>query len=72
MTHDERVLDVFEPRVWRLQADVLRDVGMDTSTCISTLKRLAAEGVLECGLVERSGIRGRRRHIYRLAMREAA
>ena len=72
MSHEARVLDVFEPNVWRLQADILREVGMDASTCISTLKRLAGEGVLEFGQVERSGIRGRRRHIYRLAMRVAA
>lgn len=71
MTHEERVLDAFQPGIWVQQADLLREVGMDPSTCLHTLKRLASEGVLEFGLVERSGVRGRRRHIYRLAMRKA-
>ena len=70
MTHEERVLDAFEPGVWKLQADVLLEVRMDPSTCLRALKHLVAAGVLEFALVERSGIRGRRRHIYRLAMRK--
>ena len=70
MTHEERVLDAFEPGIWLLQSDIPKVLRMDPSTCLHALKTLVAEGVLEFAFVERSGIRGRRRHIYRLAMRK--
>lgn len=70
-TIETRVLEVFEPGVWFWQADVLTTAGMDVSTCIATLRRLVAAGLLEFKRIERQGVRGRRRHAYRLAMRGA-
>lgn len=69
---EARVLDAFEPGVWVSQSNLLTAARMDTSTCLSTLRGLVEAGVLEFGLLERQGIRGRRRHIYRLAMRGKA
>ncbi len=69
---ETRVLDAFEPGLWVWQSAIVRASKMDTSTCLSTLRGLVAAGVLEFGLLERQGFRGRRRHIYRLAMRGKA
>ena len=69
LSRETRVLDTFEPGLWMNQSDVLKLARMDASTCLSTLRRLVDRGVLEFGLVGRKGINGRRRHIYRLAMR---
>lgn len=72
MNAEERILDVFEPGLWMKQADVRRLAAIDTSTCGVTLKRLAANGVLEFGRIARAKREhGRPIHIYKLAMRAA-
>lgn len=64
MTYESRVLAVLDPERPMKQGLVIALAGMDTQTCIDTLKTLCALGVVtrEIG---RSGKRGRPAYLYR-------
>jgi len=67
----DRVLDVLERDTWLSRAQVREAARMDTTSCGWVLAALVAGG-----LVEQSALphprNGRRRALYRLAMRRAA
>lgn len=70
-SHIDRVLDAFEPGVWRQQRDIRHEVTLDTSSCLSVLRHLVDTDVLEFREGERQRkVQGRRPYEYRLVMRE--